>query len=141
MNVSQNQAIDRIRRGDVVKVIWKDAVEGPVDQSFIEQVLLREPITATISTTGRYLRTFDSSLILEDVIYEESRGAQVYKKQGAGKWLSIPIGVIEQVIPVAEIDSITDEIKRRRTVFKQLTFIPRLRRLPTGEFSRVLYLA
>ncbi len=103
---------------------------------------MRGSITTTIFTVGRYLRTFNGYLILDDVIYEESEGGVLYEKQAQGKWLSIPMGIIEQVDAVGEIAyPIARETRHRRTIFKQLKFIPRARRLESGEISRMLYVA
>jgi hypothetical protein len=128
----------------MVRVVWKDACEGPVDQNLSEQgkTRLRGSITTTISTIGRYLRTLNGYLILDDVIYEESDGALLYEKQAQGKWLSIPLGVIEEVVAVREVAyPIAREAIRRRTIFRHLKFIPRATRLTSGELSRMLYQA
>jgi hypothetical protein len=134
---------DRIRKGDLVKVLWKDACEGPVEQHLSEQesVRLRGSITVAISSVGRFFKVSNGYLVLDDVIYEESNGQVVYEKQAEGKWLSIPLGVITQVSPVGElVGALSREARRRRTVFRQLKFIPRSKRLTTGEVSRTLYM-
>jgi hypothetical protein len=80
-------------------------------------------------------------MILEDVFREESGNSVLYEKRAQGKWLSIPIGVVTQVTALRDLDQLTaEQTKRRRTIFKQLRFIPRSRRMPNGELSRTLYL-
>jgi hypothetical protein len=97
---------------------------------------------AIVSTIGRYLKVANGYLILDDVLHEESNGRLLYEKQAAGKWLAIPLGVISQVSHVGQIlSSFSNETKRRRTTFNPLRFLPRTKRLPTGELSRTLYLA
>jgi len=134
---------NRIRKGDLVKVVWRDACEGPIEQNLAEQesVRLRGSITAPISSIGRFFKVADGYLLLDDVIYEESNGQLLYEKRAEGKWLSIPLGVITQVSPVGEIETISREARRRRTILKQLKFIPRSKRLASGEMSRMLYMA
>ena len=135
--------VSRIRRGDIVKVVWKDACEGPVEQNLAQQVgvRLRGSITVAVSSIGRFLKVSNGYLVLDDVIYEESDGQVLYEKQADGKWLSIPLGVVAQVIPVGEIvDAISKQTRTRRTIFRQLKFIPRAKRLTTGEVSRMLYM-
>ncbi len=137
-----NQIVNRIRRGDIVKVLWKDACEGPIGQNLAEQerARLRGSITVDVSSIGRFLKVSNGYLVLDDVIYEESNGHVLFEKQADGKWLSIPLGVVTQVSPVGEIvGAFSKDARRRRTVFKQLRFIPRAKRLTTGEVSRMLY--
>jgi len=93
-----------------------------------------------VSSIGRFLKVSNGYLVLDDVIYEESNGHVLFEKQADGKWLSIPLGVVTQVSPVGEIvGAFSKDARRRRTVFKQLRFIPRAKRLTTGEVSRMLY--
>ncbi len=134
----------RIRRGDIVKVLWKDACEGPVEQNLAQQegVVLRGSITAPVSSVGRFFKISNGYLVMDDVFYEETYGLIVYEKQASGKWLSIPLESVTQVSPVREIiGTISKESKMRRTIFRQLKLIPRSRRLNTGEVSRMLYVA
>ncbi len=134
----------RVHKGDIVKVLWNDACEGPVEQNIAERgkSFLRGSTTVTISSIGRYFRVANGYLILDDVVHEESDGSILYEKQAQGKWLSIPLGVILQVTPIGEIaDMISRETKGRRMIFRQLRFIPRTKRLASGEVSRLLYVA
>lgn len=132
----------RIRQGDIVKVVWKDATEGPKEKGPLGEIRLRGPLTSTTATIGRYLRTFSGYLILEDVFYEESDGVLFYEKEAKGKWMSIPLRAVDEITPAKGISSpISKEAKRRRIIFKQLKLLPRLRRLPSGEISRILYIA
>ncbi len=140
MNVTTN----RIRRGDIVKVLWKDACEGPVEQNLAQQegVRLRGAITVAMSSIGRFLKISNGYLVLSDVFYEEANGQVLYEKQAEGKWLSIPLGVVIRTFAIGEImDTFPKETKRRRTIFRQLKLIPRAKRLTTGEVSRMLYVA
>ncbi len=135
--------IPRIHKGDMVRVVWRDACEGSPEINLAEmgKTGLRDCTTITIASVGRYLRAFNGYLILDDVVREESNGKLIYERQAQGKWLSIPIGVISQVMALGDVDQfIIAETKRRRTIFKQLRFIPRSKRLSTGEISRTLYL-
>lgn len=136
------QNLNRIRKGNVVKVVWRDACEGTIAQNALEVVPLQGSTSTTVTTIGRYLRVYNGYLILDDVLHEECAGSIFFEKRAEGKWLSIPLGVILQVVPFDEITlPLFKEIKRRRTIFKQLRFIPRAKRLSTGEMSRMLYLA
>ena len=133
-----------IVKGDVVRVVWKDAIEGTTEQGIAAQrrTQLRNTTTAIVSTIGRYLRVANGYLILDEVFREESNGRLLYEKQAAGKWLAIPLGVISQVSHVGELlSSFSNQTKRRRTILNQLRFLPRTKRLATGELSRTLYLA
>ena len=137
------QPISAIHKGDLVRVVWHDACEGPLELNLSEMGVtrLRNCIPTTLTTVGRYLRVLNGYLILDDVIREESNGKMIFERQAEGKWLSIPLGVINQVTPLGDIDQIMlGQINRRRTIFKQLRFIPRSKRLATGELSRILYL-
>ncbi len=127
-----------------MKVIWKDAIEGTIEQGLGGQrrKQLRDATTAIVSTLGRYLRVANGYLILDEVFQEESNGRLIYEKKAVGKWLAIPLGVITQVSHAGDIlTAFSNETKRRRTIFNQLRFLPRTNRLPTGELSRTLYLA
>ncbi len=137
-----NQSVSRVRRGDLVKILWKDACEGPIEQNLALQrpVRLRGSITCPITSVGRFFRVSNGYLVLADVLYEESNGQVLFEKQGEGKWLSIPLSVVTLITPVREMaDCFSKEAKRRRTVFKQLRFIPRAKRLESGQVSRMLY--
>jgi len=126
-----------------VKVVWRDAIEGTTEQGLASQrrTQLRDTTTAIVSTIGRYLKVANGYLILDEVFHEESNGRLLYEKQATGKWLAIPLGVVSQVSHVGEIlSSFANDTKRRRTIFNQLKFLPRTKRLPTGELSRTLYL-
>ena len=107
----------------------------------MEVTRLRHYIPTTLTTVGRYLRVLNGYLFLDDVIREESNGRPIFERQAEGKWLCIPLGVISQVTPLEDTDQIMlGAIRRRRTILKQLRFIPRSKRLATGELSRILYL-
>ena len=142
----QNQRkkiIEHIRQGDIIRVVWKDACEGSaeVKLSQMRPLGLRECIDSTLVSIGRFLRCLDDRLILDEVIREEAGSKVIYEKEATGKWLSIPIGVVSQVAALARFDQLMiDQTKKRRTIFKQLRFIPRSTRLPNGELSRKLYL-
>jgi hypothetical protein len=126
-----------------VKVIWRDAIEGTPEPGLGGQrrTQLRDTTTAIVTTLGRYLKVANGYLILDEVLQEESNGRLIYEKQAVGKWLAIPLGVISQVSHAGEIlSAFSNETKRRRTILNQLRFLPRTRRLPTGELSRTLYL-
>lgn len=127
----------------MVRVIWKDACEGS-DGSDLQKIpgtRLNDFISAIFSSTGRYLKSVDGYLILSDVLYEESEGKVFYERQAKGKWQSIPAAAIIKLIPVrdASKERIV-EAKRRRIIFRQLRFIPRARRLDSGEITRTLYM-
>ena len=135
--------IPRIRKGDMVKVVWRDACEGlgGPNLSDLEKSTLQQIVNSTVTTVGRYLRVIGPYLLLSEVLREESDEGLFYEKRAQGKWLSIPMAVISQVIPLGNIDPyMIGEVRRRRTIFKQLRFIPRSKRLPSGEISRTLYL-
>ena len=137
------RGIPRIRKGDMVKVVWRDACEGLGGPSLsdLERSTLQQIVNSTVTTVGRYLRVIGPYLLLSEVLREESDEGLFYEKRAQGKWLSIPMAVISQVIPLGSIDPyLIGEVRRRRTIFKQLRFIPRSKRLPSGEISRTLYL-
>ena len=137
------RGIPRIRKGDMVKVVWRDACEGlgGPNLSDLEKSTLQQIVNSTVTTVGRYLRVIGPYLLLSEVLREESDEGLFYEKRAQGKWLSIPMEVISQVIPLGSIDPyLISEVRRRRTIFKQLRFIPRSKRLPSGEISRTLYL-
>ena len=143
MQRKMNSRVHRIRRGDIVRVTWRDAVEGstPVNLSDMRAADLRKSTDSTLVVVGRFFRLVNGRMILEDVFREESGNNVLYEKRAQGKWLSIPIGVVTQVTTLRELDQLTTErTKRRRTIFRQLRFIPRSRRMPNGELSRILYL-
>ena len=127
----------------MVKVVWRDACEGlgGPNLSDLEKSTLQQIVNSTVTTVGRYLRVIGPYLLLSEVLREESDEGLFYEKRAQGKWLSIPVDVISQVIPLGSIDPyLIGEVRRRRTIFKQLRFIPRSKRLPSGEISRTLYL-
>ena len=137
------RGIPRIRKGDMVKVVWRDACEGlgGPNLSDLEKSTLQQIVNSTVTTVGRYLRVIGPYLLLSEVLREESDEGLFYEKRAQGKWLSIPMEVISEVIPLGSIDPyLIGEVRRRRTIFKQLRFIPRSKRLPSGEISRTLYL-
>jgi hypothetical protein len=134
----------RIRKGDMVKVVWRDACEGIGGPSLVdlEGSTLRHLVTSNITTVGKYLRVIGTYMVLSEVLREESDDSLLYERRAQGKWLSIPLNVISQVTPITKIDPfLVREIRRRRTIFKQLRFIPRSKRLATGQTSRTLYIA
>ena len=132
----------RIRRGDILRVVWQDACEGSTDVNLSQMRLegLKKCTDSTLVSIGRFLRILNGRIILDEVLREESESKVIYEKQAQGKWLSIPFGVVSQLTALGEIDNlVTDQTKRRRTIFKQLRFIPRSTRLQNGEPSRMLY--
>src|SRR5207247_7567110 len=134
--------ISRVRKGDMVKCVWRDAGEGLGGPGLgdLEGSTLRQLVSSTVTTAGRYLRVIGSYLVLSEVVREESDDSLLYERRAQGKWLSIPVDVISQVIPLGNIDPyLIGEVRRRRTIFKQLRFIPRSKLLPSGEISRTLY--
>lgn len=138
-----NDRVQNIRKGDLVKVVWRDAVEGLGGPSLVdlERSTLRHLVMSTITTVGRYLRVIDGHLVMSEVLREESDDSILYEHRAQGKWLSIPLDVISRVTPLGNIDPyLVGEVRRRRTIFRQLRFIPRSKRLPSGETSRTLYI-
>ena len=136
--------IPRIRKGDLVKIVWRDACEGLTGRSLddLEKSTLRQLVTSNVTTVGQYLCTIGEYVVLSDVIREESDQKLLYERRGQGKWLAIPVSAIAQVVPLGNPESyLINEVKRRRTIFKQLRMIPRSKRLPSGEMSRMLYVA
>src|SRR6266487_3757880 len=137
-------AIPRMRKGDMVKIVWRDACEGLGGPNLVdlEKSTLRNLVSSNVTTLGRFLRVIGNFLVLSEVLREESDGKILYERRAQGKWLSIPLDVISHVIPLASIDSyLIGEVRRRRTIFKQLRFIPRSKRLQNGEISRILYVS
>src|SRR5438128_10851202 len=133
----------RIRKGDMVKVVWRDACEGlgGPNLSDLEKSTLQQIVSSTVTTVGRYLRVIGPYLLLSEVFREESHEGLFYEKRAQGKWLSIPMEVICEVIPLGSIDAyLIGEVRRRRTIIKQLRFIPGSKRLPNSERSSTLYL-
>jgi len=126
-----------------VRVLWKDAIEGPLTQNSgeeVQQFHISGSLTCDVSTIGRFLKISDGYLVLTDVFQEESDGKVLFEKQSGGKWLSVPLSSVKEISLAGDvIDAISKETRRRRTVLRQLRFIPRARRLPTGEVSRMLY--
>ena len=126
-----------------MRVTWRDAVEGstPVNLSDMRAADLRKSTDSTLVVVGRFFRLVNGRMILEDVFREESGNNVLYEKRAHGKWLSIPMGVVTQVTTLRELDQLmAEQTKRRRTIFKQLRFIPRSRRMPNGELGKMLYL-
>ena len=143
MQRKMNSRVHRIRRGDIVRITWRDAVEGstPVDLSEMRAADLRKSTDSTLVVVGRFFRLVNGRMILEDVFREESGNNVLYEKRAQGKWLSIPIGVVTQVTTLRELGQLmAEQTKRRRTIFRQLRFIPRSRRMPNGELGKMLYL-
>ena len=143
MQRKMSSRVHRIRRGDIVRVTWRDAVEGstPVNLSEMRAADLRKSTDSTLVVVGRFFRLVNGRMILEDVFREESGNNVLYEKRAQGKWLSIPIGVVTQVTTLRELGQLmAEQTKRRRTIFKQLRFIPRSRRMPNGELGKMLYL-
>ena len=141
---SSTSVIPRIRKGDMVKVVWRDACEGIGGPSLVdlEGSILRRLVTTNITTVGKYLRVIGTYMVLSEVLREESDDSLLYERRAQGKWLGIPLNVITQVTPISKIDPFTmGSIRRRRTIFKQLRFIPRSKRLASGQTSRTLYIA
>jgi hypothetical protein len=135
-------AMPRIRKGDMVKIVWRDACEGLNGPSLVdlEPSTLRQLVTSNVTTIGQYLRVVGTYMVLSDVIKEVSDQKLLYERRGQGKWLAIPLHAIAQIIPLGNADPyLVGEVRRRRTIFKQIRFIPRSKRLPSGEMSRMLY--
>ena len=134
---------DVVKKGDLVKIVWRDACDGDGSDSLqkLGKIGIRNATTAIVSTTGRFMKTANGYVILGDVLHEESEGKLFYEKQGSGKWMSIPGGNIVRITLVtAKEKNFSGRAKRRRIIFKHLRFIPRARRLPSGEITRTLYL-
>lgn len=132
----------KIRKGSMIKVVWRDAVEGPGGASLVdlETSILREIVGSRVVTTGRYLGLIGSHLVLSEVLREDSATSLLYETRAEGKWLSIPIETVSHITPLKNIDPIiAREGKRRRTICKQLRFIPRSKRLANGQIGRMLY--
>jgi hypothetical protein len=128
----------------MVKVVWRDACEGLGGPSLVdlERSTLRHLVTTNITTVGKYLTVVGAYMVLSEVLREESDDSLLYERRAQGKWLSIPLSVISQVTPISKTDPfLVSEIRRRRTIFKQLRFIPRSKRLASGQTSRTLYIA
>jgi hypothetical protein len=127
----------------MVKVVWYDACEGlgGTNLGDIGASTLRDLVISPVTTIGRYLRVVGSYLVLSEVLREESDEKLLYERRAQGKWLSIPVEIISEITPLANIDPyLIGEVRRRRTIFKQLRFIPRSTRLPNGQISRTLYI-
>ena len=128
----------------MVKVVWCDACEGLGGLNLIdlERSTLRHLVTSNITTVGRYLSVIGPYMVLSEVLREESDDSLLYERRAQGKWLSIPLNVISQVTPIDKIDPfVISEVRRRRTIFKQMRFVPRSKRMANGETSRTLYIA
>jgi hypothetical protein len=127
----------------MVKVVWRDACEG-LDGANLGDLgvsTLRDLVVSPVTTIGRYLRVVGSYLVLSEVLREESNEKLLYERRAQGKWLSIPLDIISEITPLRKVHPYSiGEIRRRRTIFKQLRFIPRSRRLLNGEISRTLYI-
>jgi len=139
---ASNNAIPRIRKGEMVKVVWCDACEGLGGPSLVdlEPSTLGHLVASPVTTIGRYLRVIGTYLVLSEVLREESDHSLFYERRAQGKWLSIPLNAILRISPIGNIDPyLIGEVRRRRTIFKQLRFIPRSKRLPNGQISRTLY--
>lgn len=139
---NQTKTMPNIRKGQMVKVVWRDACEGLGGPNLVdlERSTLRQIVGSRVVTVGRYLTIIGPYLVLSEVLREESPTNLLYERRAQGKWLSIPLEVISQITPLANIDPyLASEAKRRRTIFKQLRFIPRSKRMPNGEVSRTLY--
>lgn len=123
--------------------MWRDACEGTNDVSLsqMKPLGLLKCTDSTLVSVGRFLRVLNERLILDDVLREESVSKVIYEKQASGKWLSIPVGAVYHVTALGEMDQIiAEQTKRRRTILKQLRFIPRSKRLPNGDLTRTLYM-
>ncbi len=132
-----------IRKGDMVKIVWRDACEGLGGPSLVdlESSTLRLLVTSNVTTIGRYLKVIGDCMVLSEVLREESDQNILYERRAQGKWLSIPLHSISQITPLRNVDPyLIGEVRRRRTIFKQLRFIPRSKRMPNGDISRTLYL-
>jgi hypothetical protein len=127
----------------MVKVVWYDACEGlgGTNLGDLGASTLRDLVNSPVTTIGRFLRIVGSYLVLSEVLREESDEKLLYESRAQGKWLSIPVDIISEIIPLNNIDSyLVGEVRRRRTIFKQLRFIPRSSRLSNGQLSRTLYI-
>ncbi len=131
----------RLFKEAIVKVVWKDAIEGTIQQDTSRgRVQPQNKTTSIISTVGRYLKISNGYLVLNDVLQEESNGRLLYEKQGSGKWVAIPLGVITQVsTPRKTLQSSLNETKRRRTILNQVRLLARSKRLLDGEISRTMF--
>jgi hypothetical protein len=127
----------------MVKVVWYDACEGlgGTNLGDLGASTLRDLVNSPVTTIGRFLRIVGSYLVLSEVLREESDEKLLYESRAQGKWLSIPVDIISEITPLNNIDSyLVGEVRRRRTIFKQLRFIPRSSRLSNGQLSRTLYI-
>ena len=81
-----NRKIGRIRKGDIIKLRWKDAVEGEILPNLREtpHSRLSKFLTSDISTIGRFLRVLGGYLVMTDVLQEEADGELLFEKQGSG---------------------------------------------------------
>jgi hypothetical protein len=132
----------RIHKGDMVKIVWHDACEGVGGLSLVDLkgTTLRQLVTSSVTTVGRYLRVIGTYMVLSEVLREESDQILLYERRAHGKWLAIPLNAIGHITALGNVDPyLIAEVRRRRTIFKQLRFIPRSRRLPSGQMSRTLY--
>ena len=139
-----NRKIGRIRKGDIIKLRWKDAVEGEILPNLQEtpHSRLSKFLTSDVSTIGRFLRVIGGYLVMTDVLHEEADGELLFEKQGSGKWISVPLSSVKEIGPADDIlDAISAKTRRRRTLVRHLRFIPRSRRLANGRMSRMLYVA
>src|SRR2546428_13961541 len=109
------RGIPRIRKGDMVKVVWRDACEGLGGPSLadLERSTLQQIVNSTVTTVGRYLRVIGPYLVLSEVLREESVDSLLYERRAQGKWLSIPLDVSSRVIPLGNIDPyLIGEVRR-----------------------------
>lgn len=137
-----NRVTGRIRKGDTVRIRWKDSVEGPVFPNLegVPQAHVARLLTAEVTTIGRFLKVSHGYLVMTDVLQEEEHGKVFFEKQGGGKWISVPLSSVREIVPAGEVlDAISRETRRRRTIVRQLRFIPRVKRLANGDLSRTLY--
>src|SRR5437016_13538745 len=94
------RGIPRIRKGDMVKVVWRDACEGlgGPNLSDLEKSTLQQIVYSTATTVGRYLRAIGPYLLLREVLREESDEGHLYEKRPQAKCRSIPLAVTSQVL-------------------------------------------
>lgn len=139
---SPRNPVPKLTKGDMVKIVWQDACEGHGGSSLVDiaSSTLRQLVTSNVTTVGRYLRIIGSYMVLNEVLREESDQKILYEQKAQGKWLAIPLNSIDQITLLGNIDPyLISGVRRRRTIFKQLRFIPRSQRLSTGDISRTLY--
>src|SRR5260370_41142003 len=94
-------AIQRIRKGDMVKIVWRDACEGLGGPSLVdlERPTLHNLVSSNVTKVGRYLSVIGNYLVLSEDLREESDAHLIYERRARGKWRSIPTAWISHSAP------------------------------------------